>query len=148
MSKTLIICHVVFATKHRKKSLNPDSTRELYAVLYHLLKKEKCWTYRINGMADHIHIVFDLNPALPLAELIKKLKWGSNKWLSLNADFPGFDGWGKGYFAVSVSPQDKEGVIEYVKNQQQHHSTGDFMAEIENLIKLYEMDWFPDDWEG
>lgn len=147
MSKTSVICHVVFTTKHRRKAINPNYKRELYSVIFEMMKREKCWTYRINGMSDHIHMLFDLNPSVAMADLIKKIKWGSNKWLSNNVNFPNFDGWGKGYFAVSVTPTEKDNVIEYIKGQESHHSKGDFMAEIENLIKLYEMDWFPDDWD-
>ena len=146
MSKTLIICHVVFTTKGRRPVLNPDKDRELYSFFYSILKKNNCWTYRINGMTDHVHLLFDLTSSITLADLIKELKIDSHKWLSKNEYFPNFTGWGVGYFAVSVSPREKESVIDYIINQKIHHAGKDSLTEIEDLINENGMKWFIDDW--
>ena len=56
------------------KYLNPDCDRELYAFLFSVLKKHNCFTYRINGMADHIHLLFDLNSTMSISEIVKHLE--------------------------------------------------------------------------
>lgn len=100
----------------------------------------------MNGMEDHIHILFDLHPTISLSVLMKEIKALSSQWLNKNPDFRFFRGWGKGYFAVSVSPEVKENVINYIISQETHHSKGDYRAEIENLIHQYGMEWYPDEW--
>lgn len=35
--------------------------------------------------------------------------------------FPLFNGWGAGYYACSVSPEQKDTIIEYIKGQEAHH---------------------------
>ena len=146
MSKTLIITHIVFCTKHRNRTLNPDHKRDLYNIIYNICKKNNCWVFRINGMTDHIHLLLDLSPTVALASLIKEIKVNTNKFLTNNPYFPNFENWSVGYFAVSVSPQDKEKIVEYIVNQQVHHAKGDFLVEIENLINENGMQWYIDDW--
>lgn len=147
MSKTRILCHVVFSTHNRHKTLNPECKRDLYGFIYSVFKRHKCWVERINGIADHIHILFDLNPTVSLSDLMKELKGSSSRWLRGNSEFPYFQGWGKGYFAVSVSPESIEKVKEYIILQEAHHKTGNFYEEIAYLIKLYGMEWYPDEWD-
>lgn len=147
MSKTLILCHIVFATKNRNKSITRGYERDLYAFLYDTIKQSKCWTYRINGMEDHIHILLDLNPTVSLSDLMKRIKWNSSKWLRGNPNFLRFNGWGEGYFAVSISPNERDGVVKYIMNQKEHHLKDSFMSEIETLVNAAELKWYPDDWE-
>ena len=147
MSKTLMIQHVVFCTKHRSKTINLEKRRELYSIMYHLLKKKKCWVYRINGISDHVHLLFDLHPSLAMADVVKMLKVDTNKFMAAHPDFQLFNGWGEGYFAVSVSPSDKDAVIQYIVNQEQHHLKSDFLVEIEGMLQRNEMRWQPDDWD-
>ena len=147
MSKTLMIHHVVFCTKHRKPTINMNSKKKLYSVMYNILKTNKCWVYRINGMHNHVHILFDLHPTVAMADLIKTLKVSTNNYLTGNPDFLTFEGWGVGYFAVSVSPGDLEPVKNYIIMQQVHHAQNDFLMEIEDLIHNNGMQWHNDDWD-
>lgn len=146
MSKTLIICHIVFCTKFREKSINPEYDRDLYAFICQIFKENKCWVHRINGASDHIHILLNLNPTIALADLMREVKASSSQWLKKNPDFRFFRGWGKGYFAVSVNPDNIEHVKQYIINQKDHHRSGGFEKEIEFLINHFGLDWFPDEW--
>ena len=48
--------------------------------------------------------------------------------------YSNFEGWGKEYFAASVSPSAKENVIHYITNQKTHHLTQPFETELQRLI--------------
>ena len=94
MIKNLCLLHVVFATKRREMTITEENKRELYAYIFGLLKNHKCYTYRINGIANHIHILFDLNPTIALSDIIREIKLSTNKWIRLNAGkFPYFWSW-------------------------------------------------------
>ena len=41
--------------------------------------------------------------------------------MARDSRFDHFDGWAAGYFACSVSPENRVQVIEYIKNQIEHH---------------------------
>ena len=98
-------------------------------------------------MPDHVHLLFDLHPTVAMADIVKTLKVDTNKFLVNNPNFLTFKSWGVGYFAVSVSPGDKESVDEYIKGQQEHHGKCDFLTEIEEMIEKNGMQWHPDDWD-
>ena len=146
MSKTQLLCHVVFCTKDRAKTIPLTKREELYKYIYGILNSLGCYLVRINGMEDHIHILFELKPTLSLSETMKTVKQSSSFWLKDNQIFSDFEGWGRGYFAVSVSPTAKESCRRYIMNQELHHRGEGFVGELESMIKKIGLEWFEDEW--
>jgi REP element-mobilizing transposase RayT len=86
-------------------------------------------------MEDHIHILSDLHPSVALADYIREIKVSSSKWMKASGYFPDFKGWGIKYCALTYSYQEKDILINYIKNQQEHHKTETFKDEIKRLFK-------------
>jgi len=116
-----IYYHIVFGTKNHRTTLTEDSCDELYKYISGIIRNKKCTLYRINGSIDHIHIMSDLHPSVALADYIKEIKVSSSIWLKTQGKFLNFDGWAEGYAAITVSHNDRNSVIEYIKNQKEHH---------------------------
>lgn len=55
--------------------------------------------------------------------------------------FSGFDGWQEGYGIFTYSITEKDRLIEYVKNQEQHHRKKSFREEYIELLKEHEIDF-------
>lgn len=146
MSKTLLLCHVVFCTKRRMKTIPLSKREELYKYICGILSKLGCRLIRINGVEDHVHILFEQKPTLSLSEIMKAVKQSSSFWLNNNKIFPNFEGWGSGYFAVTVSPTAKETCKRYIMNQELHHKGDGFVGEIESMIKKAGLVWMEDEW--
>ena len=127
--------HLIFRTKHGKKSLIQEHSAELYAYLMGYIKNKNCFLYRINGMEDHLHILCDLHPIVALANYLRDMKTSSSIWLKQNGKFPAFDGWADGYAAFTYSWKDKDMIIDYIKNQQEHHKKESFEDELRRLLK-------------
>jgi len=51
--------------------------------------------------------------------------------------FPTFKGWAVGYGSFTCSYKDLDKLIEYVKNQQEHHRKMSFEQEYRNLLMEY-----------
>lgn len=83
----------------------------------------------INGMPDHIHILFGLRPAQSLADLIREIKANSSKWINLNKLTKGEFKWQEGYGAFSYSKSQLNYVIKYIENQEEHHKKKTFIQE-------------------
>lgn len=126
---------IVFRTKFSAKSLNQEHSKELYSYIHGILKNKRCKLYRINGIDDHIHIFTHLHPSVALADLVKDIKVSSSKWMKASGNFPLFQGWGIKYFAATYSIREKDMIIDYVKNQQEHHKFQDFQVEIMELMR-------------
>ena len=147
MSKTSLLCHIVFATKMRERTILMDKKRELYAYINGIIQNKNCYTIRINGMDDHIHILVDMHPTVAVADLVKVIKQSSSNWLRQNWLFPMFMGWGKGYYAASIGIEGKEACRNYIMNQEEHHRNENFMQEMERAIKETQLEWYEGDWE-
>ena len=143
MSTTRITCHIVFATKNRRPTIINEHKRELYAYIYGIIQNKKCTLIRMNGMADHIHLLVDIHPSVSVSELVKAIKQASSIWLKGNPNFPTFECWGEGYFAVSVGNDGIEACKNYIITQEEHHCKNDFLDELKSISKQYGLDWLP-----
>lgn len=130
-----ILYHLIFRTKNSKQSLVPEHSRELYAYLMGYIKNKNCFLYRINGMKEHIHILCDLHPAIALADYLRDMKSSSSIWLKESGKFPEFEGWADGYAALTYGWKDKDMIINYIKNQQEHHEKESFEEELRKLLR-------------
>jgi REP element-mobilizing transposase RayT len=134
-SYRLILYHLVFRTKESQKTLNQVNSRELYAYLMGFIRNKDCHLYRINGMEDHLHILCDLHPRIALADYIRDIKTSSSIWLKQSGKFIDFKGWADGYAALTYGWNDKEKIVNYIKNQQEHHKYVSFQDELRRLLK-------------
>ena len=74
-------------------------------------------------------------PTIALADYVKDIKVASSIWMK-NADlFPLFDGWGEGYCALTYSYKEKDVVVDYVKNQQEHHKKETYQEEVTRFLQ-------------
>ena len=129
-----ILYHIIFRTKDSQKTLNLENSEELYKYIWGIIKGKNGVLYRINGMEDHIHILSDLHPSITLADYLRDMKTASSIWLKESGKFPQFNGWADGYAAFTYSYSDKETVINYIKNQREHHKTITFEEELRKLL--------------
>jgi putative transposase len=132
---TRILYQIVFSTKNRERTLKTKEKRtELFKYMWGVLEKKKCHLYRLNGVEDHIHIATHLHPTIALSSLIKDLKLATSSHIKKTDLFPYFNGWQVGYGAFTYSNKDKDALIEYVKNQEEHHKTVSYIDELKALL--------------
>jgi len=138
---TQILYQIVFSTKNREPTLTDEHRENLYKYMWGIIKNKKCHLYRIGGVSDHIHIITDLHPSVSLALLVKDLKIASSEQIKSLHLFEKFNGWQDGYGAFTYSIKDKDRLIEYVKNQEQHHKTKTFKEELLELLFEHKIDF-------
>jgi putative transposase len=134
---TQIYYHLIFSTKERVPALSADRREDLFRYTWGILKNKDCHLYRINGVEDHLHILTSLHPTVCLADLVKDIKISTSKWIKDGAVFPAFTYWQDGYGAFTVSHNDKDPVIEYIKSQPEHHRKVSFRDELRELLERY-----------
>lgn len=131
---TQILYQIVFGTKYREKVLLKDGRDELFKYITGLIKNKNCHLYIINGVEDHIHIVTHLHPTVSLSSLVKDIKLASSIYIKENNLFKDFINWQEGYGAFTYSIKEKDRLIEYVKNQVEHHRKKSFREEYVKLL--------------
>jgi len=95
----------------------------------------KCYCILIGGMPDHIHVCTEIPPSLNISDVMRNVKVSTSKWIkhtfSAGHDFE----WQEGYGAFSVSASNKNALLQYIKNQEQHHRKYDFREEFLLLLQ-------------
>jgi putative transposase len=137
-----LIYHIVFSTKNRIPSIGPEIREPLYQYMGGILRGEGGILLEIGGMPDHVHILAKMKPSMAPAEIVKKVKGGSSKWLNERPDRSGRFEWQAGYAAFSVSASLVETVRRYIRRQEEHHREISFRDE---LITLLERNGIPYD---
>jgi len=132
--------HLVFGTKDRKATIAKDVQPELWSYLAGICRNQEMTAIAINGMADHVHLLFHLPPIMALAKAVQLIKSNSSKWM--NERGRRF-AWQEGYSAFSVSHSNTPVVTRYIRNQQQHHRKMTFTEEYEALLRKHGMDCVP-----
>lgn len=130
-----IFYHIIFRTKKSEKTINQEHEKELYAYLWGIIKNNNCKLYQIGGIENHIHLLIDLHPNIALSDLMRQLKASSSKWMKESRVFPQFLGWAEGYAAFTYSKNQKLTLINYIKNQKEHHRSDDFEQEYRGILK-------------
>ena len=129
-----LLYHIVFRTKDSKPSLSQNYARELYAFIGGIIKNKNSKLYRINGIEDHLHLLTDIHPSIALADFVRDVKSNSSLWMKTSGKFPEFEAWSEGYAALSCSYLDSGIVIDYIRNQQEHHKKSSFIDEYRKLL--------------
>jgi len=140
---TQIIYQIVFSTKERKPVLLKESRPLLLKYIYGVLRNKNCHLYRINCIEDHIHILLSIHPSVSLSSLVKDIKISSSSFVKENNLFPGFSGWQEGYGAFTYSYGEVNKLIEYVKNQEEHHKNITFREEFIAMLNEHQITFDP-----
>ena len=141
MSQSLVKnhIHIVFATKHRVKVIDPYIGTKLYRYLNGICNNQGCRPELINGCLDHVHILCQLSKTISLSKLIQELKTGSSKWMKTqNENLMDFK-WQRGYATFSVQYNNVDLVRRYIANQQVHHQQYTFEYELKKLLSDHEI---------
>jgi putative transposase len=84
MANTYTQIHIqaVFTVQDRDSIILNDWKDDLYKYITGIMQNNKHKLLAINGMPDHIHILFGLRPAQSLSDLMQDIKGSSSKWIN------------------------------------------------------------------
>ena len=131
---TQIYYHLVFATKNREPVLEKPGREEFFRYVWGIIRNKSCHLYRINAVADHVHILTSMHPTVAFADFVKDIKVASNEWIKAKRIFPRFTAWQEGYGAFTAAHADKDRLIDYIIGQEAHHQAVSFLDEYRRLL--------------
>lgn len=112
--------HVIWCTKYRRKVL----TEPMQDSLHHLIcSKQTEWDFNLRAcevMGDHVHLILENNPKVPIARIVGKIKGFTSRML--REEFPELKSrlpclWTRSKFISSVGSVTLEVVKQYIDNQ-------------------------------
>lgn len=131
---TQILYQIIFATKNHEMTMIKPGQEMLYRYIWGILKNKKCHLYKIGGVEDHLHIITHIHPTVAVAYLVKDIKLAASGFIKTENIFPSFNSWQDGYGAFTYAISAKNNLIEYVKNQKEHHKNISFRDEYISLL--------------
>jgi putative transposase len=131
--------HVIFSTKNREPWISHDVEERIWKFLGGIAREKEMKALRIGGMPDHVHLALSLPAKLSVSEALRLLKGGSSKWIKDGLpNMQGF-GWQDGYGAFSVSKSNLPDVMDYIRNQREHHRVKTFQQEFLAFLVRHEL---------
>ena len=129
--------HVIFATKSRLPLINSSVEEQIHEHMRQQLVEIGCPVRIINGMSDHIHLLFLQNPKMAIVDIIKQVKGNTSHWINQEDLITDKFAWQTGYAAYSVSESQLERVYNYIKNQKSHHVEKTYIDEFNEFISAH-----------
>ena len=122
-NKTLLLYHLVFPSKYRKKVFTKEVEETLKEVCIGISERYEIQFVEIGNDLDHIHFLVQSVPTITVSQIVimiksitakeifkkhkkvKKILWGGNLWTS-------------GYYANTVGQYaSKDAIVKYIQNQ-------------------------------
>ena len=143
MASTLtnLLFHLVFSTKDRAGIITDELEYKLHSYIGGVIRGERGDPIAIGGTKDHIHILARLPTTISIAEMLRRIKGNSSKWVG---DLPGYRypfAWQRGYAAFSVSQSVTGQVQRYVQEQNEHHKKVSFREELLSLLEMHGVEY-------
>ena len=128
--------HIIFSTKQREKNLVAEIRPELWKYITGIIRNKEMMPIAVGGFEDHCHALLAIPSTITVAKAAQAIKTNSSKWLSEKyPDLKDFE-WQEEYSAFSVSNSAIPKVVEYIKNQEEHHKTNSFRDEYIGFLKI------------
>lgn len=139
---TQIYIQVVFATKGRDIKIKPNVRDEIEKYICGIFLNKKQKVLAIYANSDHLHIFFSYkNLQTTIPELIKTVKIESTNFINEKRLCLGKFYWQEGYGAFSYAKSQKDKVVNYVLNQEKHHSKKSFKEEYLEMLNAFEIEF-------
>jgi len=138
---TQLYFHVVFAVKGRSNLISVNWKDELYKYITGIVANKHQKLMIINGMPNHIHLLIGTKPNCNLSDLVRDIKTNSSKWINEKRFVNGKFEWQTGFGAFTLGQSQTPRIIDYIKNQEEHHKKQTFKEEYMSFLETYKIDF-------
>ena len=135
------IAHIIFSTKNRQPLITADLESDLHSYLGGIIRKLNGTALRINGTADHVHILAKTPKTISDADFMAKVKANSASWVKSNFEGAKSFAWQEGYGWFSVSRSNVDQVTAYIEGQKEHHRIATFKEEFLAFLERHEVEY-------
>lgn len=138
---TQLYIHYIFTVQDRLCLIQERWKTDLYKYMSGIISQHGHKPFAINGISDHVHVLVSMNPKQSPSDLMYNVKRSSSKWINENRFVTGKFAWQEGFGAFSYGKSQIPGIVNYIENQEQHHSKKSFIEEYSEFLKVYEVDY-------
>ena len=143
MANTYTQIHIqaIFAVQNRIGLIQNEWKEELFKYITGIVQIRKHKLMAINGMPDHVHVLFGMRPAQSLSDLMQDIKGSSSKWINERKFVKGRFEWQEGYAAFSYGKSQIADVISYIRDQEIYHQHVSFLDEYKSFLEKFVVEY-------
>ena len=134
---TSLFYHVTFSTKDRIHWIKREIENRVWEYAGGVARQHKMSALEIGGFPDHLHALIMAPPTISPSQIAQILKGDSSKWIHDSFQEMKMFSWQDGYGAFTVSKSKTPEVIQYIKNQREHHRHRTFQEEYLELLEKH-----------
>jgi len=138
---TKLNIHAIFAVKFRQAIIPKHISEQLYSYMAGIIKSEKQFPIKINGMPDHVHLAFSIKPTISVSDLIRVVKTNSSRWMNQQGILEHEFAWQRGFGAFSYGQSQMPDLVKYIENQEAHHRKRTFKEEYIGFLKAFQVEF-------
>lgn len=123
-NKNLLMVHLIFVTKYRKKLLTGDMRDSVKQYLFETCTKYHWYIKRMETDKDHVHILLQYNPTDSITAIVRTLKqystyyvWRDYETVLKRCYWKEKTFWSDGYFAASIGQVSQATIERYIETQ-------------------------------
>ena len=129
-----VYLHIIFAAKCHEDYLNPMVLPRIHQYIGGVIKKFGHIPIVVGGVQDHVHILISYNLNQSVPELVKNIKLSTSKFIKTNNLSHFVFKWQRGYACFSHSHSQVNKVVNYIRNQWNHHKSQSLREELESEL--------------
>jgi len=138
---TQIYVQLVFAVKNRETALRKEIRPHVFKYMSGILTNQKHKSIIINGLSNHVHILFGLNPSISVSDTVHEVKRCSTLFINKERLCVGRFSWQEGYGAFSYSRSQISDIYKYIEKQEETHKIKTFQKEYVQYLNKREMEF-------
>ena len=117
--------HITWHVKGDVPILRDDIEKQVQRFLRgQVIQDSGAYFHEIGGTDDHVHLVVTIPPSLLISEWVGQLKGASSHYVNHHIVNRKVLEWQSKYGVVSFGTKDLPWVVDYVRNQRDHHAVG------------------------
>jgi putative transposase len=112
--------HVVWCPKYRRRVIGGRMEARLKEIIAEVITEKGAWLIELETMADHVHLLVEVDPQFGIHKLVKAIKGRSSR--VLRQEFPWLRSrlpslWTNSYFVATVGGAPVSVIKRYVETQ-------------------------------
>jgi putative transposase len=100
-----------------------------------IIETPGAFVHEIGGIETHVHIAITIPPTLLISDFVGQLKGGTSHDVNQQFGREKVLHWQTGYGVVSFGTRDLEWVVDYIRNQHEHHAKGTVHERLERITQ-------------
>ncbi len=138
---TQLYAQIIFSPQGRENLIHTRIKTQVYKYIAGIIKNKKQKPMIINGMPDHIHLFVGFSPEIALSDLVGVIKSNTTNFINDQKLVAGKFSWQRGFGAFTYSKSQVPRVVNYIKNQENHHKKRAFREEYTDLLKKFGVEY-------